>query len=178
MQNPFQRVHSKRRKQHMHVIRHYAPCEQPVALPMKLPDCIRHNFGDAKVAQIAFAQPVVQKSFCFLQERAQFAALGAIRGSAGLSCSSNCLAFPAQPFQQLARQRVRQSKRNKVDGKLALPMRQVSTRPDCGRQFHAQVPRNAGILAAAFLPGDLYLGTKSSSREDGIDDSRVIVLVR
>src|SRR5437899_9347728 len=52
----------------MHVIRHHTPRQHVVALPMKMPDRIGHNFGDSKVAHITRAQSAVETALYLLQQ--------------------------------------------------------------------------------------------------------------
>src|SRR5713226_8149861 len=70
VENGFQGVFAQGRKYHMNVIGHHAPDPELVALSVKVADGIRHNFGDAKVAHVAAAQPVVETLLSLLKDRA------------------------------------------------------------------------------------------------------------
>lgn len=76
MKNGVQRVFWQGRKYHMYVIGHHAPGAELVALSLKVADGIGHNFRDARVAHITFAQSGVEALLGFLKDRAQFASAG------------------------------------------------------------------------------------------------------
>jgi hypothetical protein len=56
-------VFTERGKHNVYVIRHHAPPEGIVARTFKMLNRIGHNFGNARIAHLALAEPAIETTF-------------------------------------------------------------------------------------------------------------------
>ena len=71
VKNSIQFVFTKRGKYNVHVIRHHAPRKEIVALTVKMLNRIRHNFGDTRIAHVAFAETAIETAFRYSKHAAR-----------------------------------------------------------------------------------------------------------
>jgi len=123
----------------VNVIGHNAPRKQAIAPSVKLADGLGDNFGDARVAHVAMAQPGVEASFGLSQQSSEVLKADSVARGGGPreACSIEGFSLLAKLEDEFFRKRIGEAEGDEVDGLLSFEMRQVAARSSGGSHFVA-----------------------------------------
>jgi hypothetical protein len=121
----------KQAKDHVYLIRHHAPCHEPVSFPIPKAKRVCDQFADPWITKEARTDSSIEVFFDHL--RTVLCDKGFLIGQQIRSRAFRCIEYAVtlgDSFQHLLRQRVCEMKRNEIKSYLSFPMGQPTALPD------------------------------------------------